>query len=574
MKKIYLSYFDTSNKKDKFASHANKECKMKENSLYDKKSIREITGKNPDWNEVAKDCVAFSNAQGGIIDYGIEDHSDEPPAEQTIDEDLPVTLTNKINGKTINVTVFAETLVHQNGGQYIRLHISRGHTVASTASGKYFLRIADNSTPITGDNITRLAAEKGYFRWEDQPSKWSWKDADPEKLQSLIYKLNSSERVSPFVKQKHKKELLDYYFLTEEESDRMTNLGVLFIGTQSQRGRLMNAPVVQCIKYDENEEKVRKYLWDDFSMTPEEIIENVWTEIPDWRETNEISEGLFRKEIPAYDKDVIRELVCNALVHRPYTMAGDIFINIHPNRIEVINPGTLPLGVTPKNILHKTVKRNEHFAYLCYALKLMEREGSGYDKMYEIQLTNGKQVPQVLESSDSVTAIVERRIISKEAIKVIRGAMQKADLKQKQIICLGLIAQHESISATNLIQILNLKDRDALSPWLDPLLEYDIVKAVGAHRAKEYRISSSVLKQSYYKGKTSLKRIEDYRIKELIVEDLKIYTCAPLKDIHQRIGNEIPYKKILAQMKSLTSENIVKEVGANRWVRYSLVKEP
>ena len=38
----------------------------------------------------------------------------------------------------------------------------------------------------------------------------------------------------------------------------MTNLGVLFIGTQSQRGRLMNSPVVQCIKYDANGEKVQK----------------------------------------------------------------------------------------------------------------------------------------------------------------------------------------------------------------------------------------------------------------------------------------------------------------------------
>lgn len=45
---------------------------MKENSLYDKKSLREITGKNADWNEVAKDCVAFSNALGGVINYGIE----------------------------------------------------------------------------------------------------------------------------------------------------------------------------------------------------------------------------------------------------------------------------------------------------------------------------------------------------------------------------------------------------------------------------------------------------------------------------------------------------------------------
>lgn len=173
---------------------------MKENSLYDKKSLNSITGKSADWNEVAKDCVAFSNAQGGVIDYGIEDDSDVPPVGQIINEDLPVILMNKISGKTINVTAFAEINDHENGAQYIRLRISRGHAVASTTSGKYFLRIADNSVPITGDDITRLAAEKGYFRWEDQPTKWSWKEADPIKLQSLIDKLNSSERVSTFIK--------------------------------------------------------------------------------------------------------------------------------------------------------------------------------------------------------------------------------------------------------------------------------------------------------------------------------------------------------------------------------------
>ena len=545
---------------------------MKENSLYDKKSLREITGKNADWNEVAKDCVAFSNAQGGVIDYGIEDDADAPPADQKVSEDITINLENKISGTTLNVSAHAEILTHENGGQYIRLHIARGTSSASTTSGKYFTRVSDNSVPLTGDDITRLSAEKGYYRWEDEESKWSWKDADKEKLIMLLQNLRNSNRVSDFVKQKEDKELLDYYFLTVEESDKMTNLGVLFIGTQSQRGRLMNAPVVQCIQFDQYGDKVWKYLIDDFTKNPQEIIEAIWNNVPVWRESNEISDGLFRKEIPAYDEAVVRELTCNALVHRPYTVRGDIFINIHPDRIEVVNPGALPLGVTPQNILHKTVKRNEHFANLCYALRMMEREGSGYDKMYEVLLSNGKQIPKVEEGDDYVKAIVGRRIISQEAIKVIRYALQVAELRQKQIICLGLIAQHESISAADLIKLLNLKNRDALSPWLDKLVDDGIVETSGRKKGKEYRVCSHILKESGYKGQTSLKRIEPYRLRELIIEDLKIYECASLRDIQQRIGDEISYQKLWKQLDNMIKEGILESTGKNRWTKYRLKK--
>ncbi len=545
---------------------------MEENSLYDKKSLREITGKSADWNEVAKDCVAFSNAQGGVIDYGIEDDADAPPADQKVSEEIAINLEKKISGKTQNVSVHAEIRTHENGGQYIRLHIARGTSSASTTSGKYFTRVSDESRPLTGDDITRLSAEKGYYRWEDEESKWSWKDSDKEKLNMLLQNLRNSNRVSDFVKQKEDKELLDYYFLTVEESDKMTNLGVLFIGTQSQRGRLMNAPVVQCIQFDQYGDKVWKYLIDDFTKNPQEIIEAIWNNVPVWRESNEISDGLFRKEIPAYDEAVVRELTCNALVHRPYTVRGDIFINIHPDRIEVVNPGALPLGVTPQNILHKTVKRNEHFANLCYALQMMEREGSGYDKMYEVLLSNGKQIPKVEEGDDYVKAIVGRRIISQEAIKVIRYALQVVELRQKQIICLGLIAQHESLSAANLIKLLNLKNRDELSPWLDKLVDDGIVETSGRKKGKEYRVCSHILKESGYKGQTSLKRIEPYRLRELIIEDLKIYECASLRDIQQRIGDEISYQKLWKQLDNMIKEGILESTGKNRWTKYRLKK--
>lgn len=47
-----------------------------EGQLVDKKSLRAITGRNPDWDALAKDCVAFANAQGGHLLIGIEDDAD------------------------------------------------------------------------------------------------------------------------------------------------------------------------------------------------------------------------------------------------------------------------------------------------------------------------------------------------------------------------------------------------------------------------------------------------------------------------------------------------------------------
>ena len=57
---------------------------MKENSIYDKKSIRTVMGKTADFDELAKDCVAFSNAEGGRIDIGIEDEEKLPPIGQRV----------------------------------------------------------------------------------------------------------------------------------------------------------------------------------------------------------------------------------------------------------------------------------------------------------------------------------------------------------------------------------------------------------------------------------------------------------------------------------------------------------
>ena len=77
---------------------------MEENKNIDKKSLKFLKGKNTDWNELAKDCVCFANAQGGFIYIGIEDKATLPPERQNIaDRNLPDIIQKNIAHRTVNV---------------------------------------------------------------------------------------------------------------------------------------------------------------------------------------------------------------------------------------------------------------------------------------------------------------------------------------------------------------------------------------------------------------------------------------------------------------------------------------
>ena len=274
-------------------------------------------------------------------------------------------------------------------------------------------------------------------------------------------------------KRRCRNELLEYYLMAEGKY--LTNLGVLWLGKRNDRAKLLYAPVIQFLKFDEQGQRVNKMVWDDFWLNPQELIEAVWTQIPDWKEGIEVSDGMFRKFIPNYEEEVVRELLVNALVHRPYTTRGDIFINLYPNRLEIHNPGLFPLGVTTKNILHKTIRRNEHLAKVFYDLKLMEREGSGYDKMYEILLGNGKELPLPNEGNDSICVTVKKRITKNEIVSFINRVNNEYQLRQKELICLGLIAQHTALSAIEFSSLLNLPGQNAIRNWMGRLLDLGII---------------------------------------------------------------------------------------------------
>ena len=169
-----------------------------EGQLLDQKSLQSVIGKNADWNELAKDCIAFANATGGRLLLGIEDGEDAPPAGQQIPTDLPDTIRRKIAERSVNVAVLPDVVTAANGGQYINLAVPRAIAVASTTDGRYYLRVADQSKPVTGDNVLWLAAERAALPWETQTTlQMPRLVAAPDKVGKLANALRASDRVKP-----------------------------------------------------------------------------------------------------------------------------------------------------------------------------------------------------------------------------------------------------------------------------------------------------------------------------------------------------------------------------------------
>ncbi len=534
----------------------------------DRKSLRVITGRTADWPELAKDCVCFANAQGGCLLIGIEDGASEPPADQRVPSELIEKVCTRINELTVNVTVVVQPRQSEaTSGQYLEITISRSASPASTTDGRFYLRVGNACKPLVGEDVQRLLGERNAQPWETLTTLTVPRaEHDPALLADFVSGVRASKRVKDSVKEKIDAELLDHYYLAI--GTHLTNLGILSIGRREARTRLGSAPIIQFIKYDEAGRKVNKMLWDDHTLSPMQLIDAVWQDVPDFRETYELPDGLFRQHIPVYDSRIVRELLVNALVHRPYTQRGDIYLNLHPDRLEVVNPGLLPLGVTPQNILHQSIRRNNELARVFHDLGLMEREGSGYDLIYEVLLSQGRPLPKLFEGSDFVKVVVEKRIVKPEVIDFLVKADQTYHLRQRERIALGLLAQSESMTARELAGALELSDAGEIASWMGRLPDIGIVQQTGRTKGTRYFVEPEFLRRLEFPSQTSLIRIEPHRLDALVLEDIGRYPGSAISEIHERIGLEIKRRQVKLALDRLCNKGDVRAEGDKRGRRY------
>lgn len=540
-----------------------------ENQKIDYKSIRKIRSGDKGFKELAVSCVAFANAQGGTLYIGIEDKSLVPLAEQTVTENEINDTVSRLHSLCFNVSLTSSGLIkHQNGGEYFKIIVAPSiKSIATTSDGKIYLRIADKCEPVRNEDIQRLSIEKGAYQWELLATRFSLADIPVENVEKFASDIRESDRVKDHVKQMSDLEIMEHYNLIDREI--VTNLGVLWLGNAKQRSRISFPITVQYIVYNHLEQKVRKIEWHDNVLNPKELLLAIESEATELSYSYEFPDGLFRKQIRHYHPKVLRELLLNAFAHKSFTISSDIMICVYPDRMEISNPGGLPLGVTKDNILHQRHRRNPYFITIMSDLKLMEGEGSGYDLIYELNGMEAKR-PPVIESSFNETKVtLYSDIQNVDVLPLLDYTLSNYKLSQKGYIAFGAIAAEAKMQATKLSAYLQLSDDERLRTYVEPLLKDGIINKKGTKKGTTYYINPKLIANSKANIKTSLKTIEPYALKALILEDLKYHPQSLISEIAERLP-DVERSDLRKMIYSMVG-NEINATGGKTYRKYELI---
>ena len=135
-----------------------------------------------------------------------------------------------------------------------------------------------------------------------------------------------------------------------------------------------------------------------------------------------------RSEFP---RDAIREAIVNAVCHRDYTSNACVQVMLFRDRLEIINPGPLPKGMTVEDLYrtHDSIPRNSLIARAMSWTSYVEKSGSGtgeiLDKCVEYGLARPEFNPTVGFFKTVIWRADRTQGASQRLVKGASGVMPK-----------------------------------------------------------------------------------------------------------------------------------------------------
>ena len=327
--------------------------------------------------EAIETCCAFANAKGGTILIGVSRIGEIKGT--SIGRESLAEWANQISQST-EPSVIPEIGVEEVGESgVVYIHITESPIKPVSIKGRCFKRVGNSNRTMSPQEVAQMHLRSTGISWDAlTPEDATTNDIDIEKVKKYIRSANVTGRR----KIGEEEDLLDVLEKLELIKDGKPTWAAILLFGRTAQSRLTQAQI-HCGRF-----KGETTVIDDRMITGT-VIEQV-DEAMDFILKNINVEFVMtgmpaRDEIWDYPLEALREAVINAVCHRDYTISSNVEIRIYDDRLVVWSPGGLPPGITMDDLYkpHSSVLRNKGIAGILYDLGLIERWGSGIDKMGE-----------------------------------------------------------------------------------------------------------------------------------------------------------------------------------------------
>jgi ATP-dependent DNA helicase RecG len=361
-------------------------------------------------NDFAKEAVAFANAEGGLIYFGVTDDGEIVGIQE--DKEFEEKIMNILRNNCVPPLNGKATWIDNNFKKILQIEIAKGpHKPYSTKDGEFYIRVGSTKRRASKEELARLLQSSGFFQYDNTVIEHaSIDDLEKGKISDYfkkIYKIDIYD----------KNEVADYLVLLKNskilavvnDTYCPTVSGMLIFGKYPQEFLFQSGVLFARVD--------GVNIFDDILDSKQlegrlpEIIEQILMLIKIHnKKSAEFIDGK-RIDKDEYVEKVIRELVVNAVCHRNYSISGSrIRIFVLNDRIEIRSPGKLPNTMTIENVkTGATFIRNQLLFKFLNHYGFIENLGRGIPLCIKEAFSHSAKMPEFVEEGEEFVVRVYKK---------------------------------------------------------------------------------------------------------------------------------------------------------------------
>lgn len=461
------------------------------NTETDKVEFKDARGGFP--ADLWKSITGFSNKQsdGGIIVFGVvEDRHTRKFA--------PVSMTNIHELQERAISYMSDRIVNSDRAEYRILRVDEYELLVMLINSIQDEKkpcfdsklgmdrgacIRDGSTDrsITDDELRHFIRNSSTFKYDITPVEdFSTQELDTDKIKRMLLEMGArtgrtgaSNDVTA--------QILKNTKIAIQDGDHLipTLAGTLvFSASAPQERSPFNRYTIRCIRYAGSTPATDIVDSQDIVGTLDTQIDNALAFVLRSIPRKARIEGALRVESYEYPDEAIREILANAVIHRDYTITESYTqVRVFSDRIEIVNPGNLPPGVTVDNIKEMQFSRNAVMASLMRDLKYLEEYGRGIDLVFSSMQEGGLPRP------------IFRNAANMFGVTLL--GQQFSSLTERQLEVWQIILNRSRATAKVVAEQLEVS-RPTVVNDLNKLIELDLVRPIGSGPSSTYEIGTNL----------------------------------------------------------------------------------